>query len=271
MSPLQYVFGRMLIAALVLSVTIWIGKRAWPHKVSAWAHVSVLGICGVFIPSLLFGFAGERIPSALSAIYNSSVPILTVLITLLALRQERVNLRKILGINLGALGILVVFSPWSLNQSDIDLIGQLCALGAVTSVGFTFADTRKYLTPLRLDPVGIAAGQSVVAAVVSTPLVLFTDVNDVLLTPGIVASMIMLGAVSSGISFVWNFQVIEQWGASSASMVTYLATITGVVCGIIFMQEILTLQQLIGAVLVLAAVAIGISAGKTRPSTHEQP
>lgn len=266
MSPLQYVFGRMLIASAVLTLLLLIGRRAWPRGLHTWAHISFLGCFGIFLPSLLFGLAGARIPSALSAIYNSSVPVLTVLVTLLALRQERISAKKLVAITIGAVGILIVLSPWNVMHSGFDLLGQLFALTAVVCVAFTYAYTRKFVTPLRLDPVGVAASQAIVAALISIPLVFFSDPADLALTPGIIASIFMLGAMSSGVSFVWNFQVIEAWGASSASMVTYLATVTGVFAGVVFLHETLTVQHLVGAVLVLASVAFGINSGRTSPA-----
>lgn len=269
MSPLQYVFARVTVAALVLTLVMVGGKRAWPRGFHAWKHVAVLGVSGLFASSFFYGLAGERIPSALSAIYNSSVPIVTVLITMLALRQERVGLRKVIAILVGAVGILVVISPGLRSNEGFDLGGQLFALCGVLSMAFTFAYTRKFVTPLNLDPVGVASGQAVVAAALSIPLVLFSDPNDLSLTPAIVGSIVMLGAVSSGVSYVWNFQVIQQWGAPSASMVTYLTTIVGVIAGVIFLQEKLTIEQIIGACIVLVAVAIGINKPNPKPQTKE--
>lgn len=74
-----------------------------------------------------------------------------------------------------------------------DLGGQLRALGAVTSIAFSFAYTRKFIAPLRLDPVGVAAGQVLTASVVSIGPMLMTDFSMVVLTPSVVVSVIIWG------------------------------------------------------------------------------
>lgn len=262
MSPPQYMFVRVLLASIVLGFIMVVGKRAWPQGLTAWLHMLFLGFFSIYLPSILWGYAGERIPSALSAIYNASIPVVTVLITIVFLRQEKVGLKKIIALIVGAIGMLIVFSPWNLGYGEFNLIGQLCALGAVLSIAMSFAYTRKFITPLRLDPVGVATGQVLIGMAVSIPPLFFTDASRIDLTTSVIVSVVILGVVGSGFSFVWNFQVIEQWGASSASMVTYLATITGVFAGVVFLRETLTAQHLIGAVLVLVAVAIGINTGR---------
>jgi len=66
--------------------------------------------------------------------------------------------------------------------------------------------------------------------------------------------------LSTGFAYIWNFGVIASWGAASASMVTYLVTVVAVVAGMLVFGEMLTLPQLVGAVAVLAGVALGITA-----------
>lgn len=257
--PFLFTFVRSGVAALCLLAIMLVFKRSWPKGIHAWKHIAVLGFFAVFCPFLFFALAGERIPSSLSAIYGAAAPLITALVTVFALRQETLGVKKIVAILVGAGGILVVFSPWTLGSGALDIAGHVYALIAVICIGFSFAYTRKFVTPLRLDPIGLASSQVLVSTVISAPLVLFTNVEDVTLTLPIVTSMLMLGAVSSGFAYVWNFQVIEHWGASSTSMVTYVTTIIGAVAGVIVLDETLTLNQLIGAIIVLASVAIGVT------------
>jgi drug/metabolite transporter (DMT)-like permease len=259
LSPLMFVFGRAFIATLVLGAVMAATRRRWPTGWLAWRRISVLSVFGMAIPFLLYAWAGQRIPSGLSGIYNAAVPISTVLLSVAVMRQERLGPRKLLGILVGGIGVLIVLEPWNLLGSSFDLPGQMACIIAVLFLGFAFSYTRRAITPLGLDPIGVAAAQTLVTTLFSLLLMPVVGVGTIELSVPIVLSMLAVGALSTGFAYIWNFRVIETWGAASASMVTYLVTIVSVTAGMLVLGEMLTLPQFLGAVIVLAGVALGIS------------
>lgn len=264
LTPLQFVFARTAIAAIAMCLVMVIGKRTWPRGWLAWRRISILSVFGMFLPFVLYAYAGELIPSALSSIYNAAVPISTTLLTLLVLRQERISGRKLLAILLGAIGVLIVLAPWNMASGGFNVRGQVYALLAVLLLGFAFSYTRKAITPRGLDPVGVATGQVIVSSIFGTVFLPFTDLAGMQFSGPIVLSLVLIGVFGTGLAYVWNFQVIEYWGAASASMVTYLTTIVGVLAGFIVMHEVMGLNQLIGAGVVFLSVAIGVTSGTPR-------
>lgn len=261
-SPLMFVFGRTLIATLALAAVMAATRRSWPRGLVAWRRITVLSIVGMAIPFLLYAWAGQRIPSGLSGIYNAAVPITTVLLSVVVMRQERLGGRKLLGILVAGVGVLVVLEPWNLAGSRFDLVGQLACILAVLFLGFAFAYTRRAITPLGLDPIGVAAAQTLVATVFTALLMPFFGIGEINLSLPIVLSMLAVGMLSTGFAYIWNFRVIEAWGAASASMVTYLVTIVSVVAGILVLGEVMTLAQVLGAAVVLAGVGFGVTPKK---------
>lgn len=259
-SPLMFVFARACIATIALGAVMAVTRRHWPVGWVAWRRIVVLSVFGMAIPFLLYAWAGQRIPSGLSGIYNAAVPIATVLISVLAMRQERLGPRKLLGIVLGGLGVLIVLEPWNLMGAKFDLPGQIACIFAVLFLGFAFSYTKRAITPLGLDPIGVAAAQTLVTAVFTAALTPFLGIGSIELSWPIVLSMLAVGVLSTGFAYIWNFGVIASWGAASASMVTYLVTVVAVVAGMLVFGEMLTLPQLVGAVAVLAGVALGITA-----------
>lgn len=270
-SPAQLTLVRTAIASVVLAVIVVLARRPWPRTAAAWWRIALLGVVGCVLPFLLYAYAGQHIPSGLSSIYNAGVPVATALLSFAALRgAERPGRTTLAGIALGAVGLVIVLAPWQWDGSGgFDLAGQFACIAAVLFLGFAFVWTRKAITPLGLDPVAVASGQMIAATLAQlliapwTVAVPLADRLDGL----VVLCIVLLGAFSTGIAYAWNFRVIEAWGASSASMVTYVTTLTGVALGVLVLGETFTWTQLLGGAVVLAGVALGVSRrGVTGPA-----
>lgn len=269
LSPGQVVLGRLCLGALTLSLLLILTRRSWPRQPTLWLHLAVTASIGCVLPFLLFAWAAERIPSGLSSVLNSGTPLATAVVTALALRQEKVSRRKVLGILIGAAGIVVVLSPWRFYSADaVDLWGQLACLGAVMCFGVVFSYTKKYVSAYGADPVGVPAVQMLLAAMVMLVLAPFVAAGPVSLSVPVVVAMLLLGAVSTGLAYVWNFQIIAQWGATAASTVAYVTPLVGVALGAMVLNEEVSWNQLAGA----AAVIGGIVLGQTGSGAlHETP
>jgi len=264
MTPVQFVLLRTALAAVSLAAAMLILRRRWPRGVVAWRRIATLGIVGCALPFLFYAWAGQRIPSGLSSIYNAAVPVATALVTIVATRQERLGARKLVAIGLGALGILVVMAPWQLDSSAFDVWGQVACIIAVLGLGFAFSYTRKAITPLGIDPIGMAMGQMLVCALALTIVLPFTAPPPIAWDASVGTALVLSGIFATGVAYIWSFRIIDTWGAASASMVTYLTTLVGVALGILVLHEPISLNQIAGAVVVLVGVAVGVS-GARRP------
>ncbi|MFY9635121.1 MAG: DMT family transporter [Cellulosimicrobium cellulans] len=257
LSPGQVVLGRLVLGALALSLLLVLARRPWPRQRQLWLHLAVTAAVGCVIPFLLFAWAAERIPSGVSSVLNSAVPLATAAVTALALRQEKVTRWKLAGILTGAVGILLVLSPWRFYAADaVDLWGQFACLGAVLCFGVVFAYTKKYVSPHSADPVGVAAVQMAAACLLVLVMAPFIAVGPVTLTVPVVVGMLLLGVVSTGLAYIWNFRLIAQWGATAASTVAYITPLVGVALGALVLHEEITWNQLAGAAIVIAGIVL---------------
>ncbi|AIY03087.1 hypothetical protein ART_3488 [Arthrobacter sp. PAMC 25486] len=178
----------------------------------------------------------------------------------MALRQEKVTLRKASGIVIGAVGILVVLSPWRFYSAGaIDLWGQLACLGAVLCFGIVFSYTKKYVSAYGADPIGVPAVQMLLAALMMLVLAPFIATGPVSITVPVIIGMLLLGIVSTGLAYVWNFQIIAQWGATAASTVAYITPLVGVALGALVLREEISWNQIIGAGVVIGGIVLGQS------------
>lgn len=274
LSPVQVVFGRLTCGALVLGAVMVGTRRRWPRGVEVWGHLTVIAVLLCVAPFLLFAWAGQHIDSGLSSIYNATTPLTTLLVSLAVLPDERLTRTRTWGVVIAALGVVVVASPWSLLAQDegsgwVSLMAQVACLGATTCYGLAFVYSRRFLRGYPYDATTIAASQIGVAALLTAVLMPFAGTTSVELTVPVVASVVVLGAVGTGIAYIWNTRIIQAWGATLASTVTYLTPLVGVTLGVLVLGESLHWNEPVGAALVI--VGILTSQGRLRHMTLRAP
>jgi drug/metabolite transporter (DMT)-like permease len=78
----------------------------------------------------------------------------------------------------------------------------------------------------------------------------------------VISSISVLGVMGTGIAYVWNTNIVANWGATNASTVTCLTPVVGVLLCILVLDEPLLWNEPLGALIVVAGIAI--SQGRLR-------
>ncbi|MCC6204538.1 MAG: EamA family transporter, partial [Hyphomicrobiales bacterium] len=103
------------------------------------------------------------------------------------------------------------------------------------------------------------------AALWTVPLALIIDgVPPVMPGTGVVASILVLALWNTAASSVLMFALVSRAGPTLTSYNNYLVPAVAVLCGTVFLGEPLTLQAIIGVLLVLAGVSISTLGGGRR-------
>ena len=222
-------------------------------------------------PFHLFSWAAQYLPSGLSSIYNSTTPIATMLVALAILPDERLTKIETAGLFVAAGGVIVVAAPWAVTThttNDMFFWAQLACLGGTTCYGLGFTYARRFLRKYDCDAITISASQIGAGAAIILLLTPFIGMSPVSLTPGIVESVVVLGGIGTGIAYVWYTNVINAWGATNASTVTYLTPITGIILGTLILGETIVWNQIVGGIIIIIAILVG--QGRLRPPRHKQ-
>ncbi len=254
LSPVQVVLGRVCIGAVVLLVVCAVTRSRFPPEPRTWVHLSVVAMLLCVIPFLLYAWAGQFIDSSLASIYNATTPLMTMLVALVALREERLTPPRLIGLLLGFAGVIVVLGPWHGFSGENAVPAQAACLGATLSYGVAFVYLRRFVTPLGLPAVPVATMQVGIAAVVMVLVAPFTALTPVTLTAPVVLSMLALGALGTGLAYVWNTNVVAAWGATNASTVTYLSPVVGVALGALVRGEAITWNEPVGCAIIVAGI-----------------
>ena len=253
LSPGQVVLGRLATGAVTLAVISAARRSRLPRDPVTWAHLAVVAVLLCDVPFLLIAWAEQRIPSSLASIYNAATPLMTVLWGLAVLPGERPHGRVWPGSSPGFAGVALVLGPWHLASRN-QLLAQLACLAATACYGAAFTYLRRYVSPRGIAALPAATLQVSLAAVVALALAPWTANAPVRLSPAVTGSVLALGALGTGIAYVWNTAIVASWGATIASTVTYLIPIVGVVLGVAVLSEPLTWNEPAGAAIVILGI-----------------
>lgn len=259
LSPAQVVLGRILLGAAALALIMLVTRRRWPRELRVWAHMVVVGTFFCVVPFSLFAWAEQYVPSSLASIYNATTPIMTLLLTPLLLRGERLGRARALGLLIGILGVVVLSAPWQLigaGNLGTTVPAQLACLGATVSYGFAGLYLRRFVSGLPYDAVTLSSVQLAMASLVALLVAPFVAGGPVLLSIPVVLSIAALGVVGTGIAYIWFTRIIREWGAVRASTVTYLAPVVGVVLGVLVLGEGIHWYEPVGGAIVIVGILV---------------
>ncbi|EPR77456.1 Permease of the drug/metabolite transporter (DMT) superfamily [Leifsonia rubra CMS 76R] len=252
----QVAWSRAVLGALTLVVIFALSRRRLPRQPIVWAHFALLSLFFAVFPYLLFAWAEQFVSSGLASIYNATTPIMTAVFATLVFRVEKLTRAQILGITLGIFGVLVIISPWQAGDISGSLLGQLACLGAASCYGIAMSYQRRFVTPYRVAGVTSATLTIGIAAVIFLILTPLVAIGPVTLTLPVVASLLALGILGTGVAYVWNYRVLAEWGPTRTSTVTYITPVIGVILGFIVLKETLSWHEPVGAVLVILGVLL---------------
>jgi drug/metabolite transporter (DMT)-like permease len=268
LAPTQVVLGRLAAGAAVLLVIVVVTRQPLPREPAVWGHVALMGIVANIVPFFLFAWGEQRITSGMAGVLNGTTPLFTLAFALMALTEERWSLQRFSGLLLGFVGVVVVVGPWNTEGRVNPVSGQLACLGAAACYGVAFVYTRRFLANRGYPPLSLSAAQLIMATVLLALVAPVVASDPTRLTPLVVVSVLLLGAVGTGLAYLLFYRLISEVGSTSASMVTYLIPIVAVVLGVVVQSDPVTWNLFVGAAIVLVGAAMAEGRLPLRPAAE---
>jgi drug/metabolite transporter (DMT)-like permease len=254
LTPLTLVAIRLAIGALTLAVLFGIAGDRLPRDARTWGHLAVMAVINIVVPFSLITWAELSMPSSLAAILTATTPLFAIVIAAGVLRAEPITPRRVGGLAIGFVGVVVLVGP-----SAIGAGGSMLAVLAVLAAALSYASATVYArrTLTGTPPMASALGQVGLAFTISLPLALLLEQPLALRYDGpAIVSLVWLGVVGSGVAYVAYFSLIRAWGATRTSAVAYLLPVVGILLGVIVANETVDLRVVAGTALVLGGVAL---------------
>ncbi|NDF56980.1 MAG: DMT family transporter [Actinobacteria bacterium] len=255
LTPFGVTFTRCALGAITLLIILKIRKAKLPTQKSTWRKLWVVAMLLNVVPGVLFAFAQQYITSVLAGIINATTPLMTLVFILLLFREEKLKPEQIIGLLVGALGVMTVVGVWK-ELGDNQLIGVIALLLAVSCYGASYPYSTRNVVPLGLRPEALATGQLIMATLTLLPLFIFNGLLGNAPRIESAIAMLLLGVFGSGFAYIWNFYITASAGSAIASTVTYLTPVVAVVIGWLYLGEEVFWHEIIGALIVITGALI---------------
>ncbi len=252
--PITLVAIRVLFGLLFGIVVIYVQRIRWPQSLKEWTPLLVLGVTNIAIPFFLISWGEQSIDSAVASILNATVPLFTILIAHFLLQDDKMTAPKVLGLLMGFAGVVILMSK-DIGASLGSLLGQF----AIVLASAFYAGGGVYARKTTQDIPGImrSAGPLLPATVVMWLAMFLVESPVKFPQLGITwIALLFLGVLGSGFAFVLSYYLLHEIGPTRTSMVTYLFPLGGVILGVVFLNEDLSWQLVMGAVLIVLSLVV---------------
>jgi drug/metabolite transporter (DMT)-like permease len=256
--PFTFLSIRFLLVIAIM-VAICLATRAvWPTG-AALRHAVVVGmlIHGVYLSGVFWAIR-NGLPAGVTALIVSLQPVLTAILAW-PLLGERIAPRHWAGLAIGLVGALLVVAPRlegvvASGGEGITLANALSAVVAL--VGMTLGTIYQKHSAAHSDLRTGSVLQFVGALAVAGPLALAFETRVVAWTPAFVTALAWLVLPMSILSINLLMMLIRRNAVAPLSALFYLVpAVTAVIAFIVF-GETLSLVQVVGVALVMAAVGL---------------
>ncbi|HZI43950.1 MAG TPA: EamA family transporter [Ilumatobacter sp.] len=246
---------RALPAGLLLAAIA--RRRPWGCW---WWKSAVLGVLniGAFFP-LLF-LAAYRLPGGVAAAVGAIQPLVAAALAavLLGERFSAVNLLT------GLMGVAGVALLVLRNEVPLDAIGVVAALGGALSMASGVVMTKRWGRPVPL--LAFTSWQLVAGGLVILPVMLAVEGVPSALSARNVAGYMWLSLVGCALAYTIWFRGIGKLPVAATSVLALISPIVAALIGFVALDQALTSLQLVGVLIILAAVTITQWWAARRPS-----
>lgn len=245
------IFVRALSAAVFLLPLVFM-KRQWSAMRRHWRPIVMVGVFNCVVPFVLFAWALLSITSGFASIGNATAALWTPLVAWLWLGERLAGMR-LAGLLVGFVGVGILAADEAGFHGEHGGWAVVAVLLATLMYGVSANIVRRHLQGV--PALSISLGTQLVAVLLLAPLAWLHWPEQM---PGAVAwgAVVALGVGCSALAFILYFRLIGNVGPSRAAAVAYLIPAFGMGWGGLVLDEAITAQMLLGAVVVLVGTAM---------------
>ncbi len=236
---------RVLLAGVVFILYFLLTKFD-PEWKKYWRHYLIVGFLNAGVPFALYSFAALSIPASYEAILNTTTPMFGAIFAWLWL-QERMTLRKMLGLLIAALGVGFVVNLGPTKVTAPFIYAVLACLGATFCYGLAGVYIKKFATTVK--PIGMAGCSQFLVGLLMLPISATQSIHGKI-DARIVLCLLGLSLVCSAFAFLLFYQLLAELGPTKAMTVAFLIPVFGMFWGFLFLKEKIHIYMVFGTFLI---------------------
>ena len=251
--PLTSVAHRVGWAMIVLWIAVAVLRLPLPRNPRVWGVFLMMGVLNNVIPFGLMAWGQLHIESGLTSILNAATAIFGVLAASIFFADERMSLRKGIGVTLGFAGVATAIGLENLRNFDIRSLAQLAVIAGTVSYALAGVWARKMLSdqPPQVAAAGMVTGATLImlpaAWAIEGPLTLNLQ------TPTLLA-IAYYALAATAFAYLLYYRVLAMAGSGNLMLVTLLVAPVAIVLGAWLRDETLRASAFGG----FALLALGL-------------
>lgn len=246
---------RFLIASLAIFIIMRLkGITLQKDRLSVKLYLQ-MGFLSFVIPFGLVYWAEQFVPSGLASVLFGVYPFFVAIFSYFMIPNEKIGIGKTIGMVLGFIGIIIIFSDsFSFTISDY-LLGMFAVMlsGIMQAfIAVTLKKHGKHLNPLSMNfiPMLIAGIAGTLIGLIAENMSRVSFREDGILA---VLYLAIFGSVVTFTSFYW---LMKKINVVILSLIAFITPIVALILGWVFYNEVLTTHHIIGSALVLVGLLI---------------
>jgi len=251
--PMGFAWARIVLATLTLAVVLRLRGTPFPQGRRTWLRLSVMGLIGTALPFAMITWGMQYIDGGLGSVLNAIQPLFTFLIAA-ALGDERLRWLRGAGLLLGFAGTLVLTIPSWGGGLRLNLLGEMAVIAASVSYALGAVYAARILSDE--SPLSISFGQVATSTIWLLPMLLIEGLPTAAPNGITVATILYSGIASTALALIFYYNLLLRYGATSASSVTYVTPLFGLLTGWILLGETPTWHVILALALIFGGLLL---------------
>jgi putative membrane protein PagO len=246
---------RFLIASVAIFIIMRLkGITLQRDKLSVKLYLQ-MGFLSFVIPFGLVYWAEQFVPSGLASVLFGVYPFFVAIFSYFMIPNEKIGIGKTVGMILGFLGIIIIFSDsFSFTLSDY-LLGMFAVMISGIMQAYIAVTLKKY--GKHLNPLSMNFIPMLIAGITGTLIGLFAeDFSKVSIEENGILAVLYLAIFGSVVTFTSFYWLMKRINVVILSLIAFITPIVALLLGWIFYNEVFTTHHLVGSALVLIGLLI---------------
>lgn len=255
--PVALVGFRVGITALVLFAVQAFRGRIWLQERSDYLKFALLSIVAVTANQLLFVTGLSLTKASNTSLLAVTIPVFTLTIGAI-LGKEVLERRKMVGIVLAAIGVIILIDPRNASFSSETTVGDILVILNSLSYGIYVAISKDIVT--RNGAFRSIMWIFLFASIICVPAGLFSlssvDVANVSISLWLIVLYIAVGATTA--PYFLNAWALARVNPSTVAVFVYLQPLIGFILAAVFIGETIDLKFVLAAAIIFVGLFLVI-------------
>ncbi|MGH2499843.1 MAG: DMT family transporter [Candidatus Limnocylindria bacterium] len=257
--PFLFAFERAIAVAALLTIVSLIFGLRFPRGRRVLAAAAVAGIFNTGSSWAIIFWAEQFVPSGLVAVFGATAPVWTAFLAHFLVRGDRLSALKLTALAVGLAGTAVLVGAPDAGAGP--MVPVATALLALMPITWAFAAILAARHLAAESPLPVIAVETWSGGVFLLPFALTQLGEPAVWTLETTLSFAYLVLLGSGVGLTLNLWLYRRLRPTTIMLATILIPAEALLIGAVALGEELTARMLVGAALIVAAVALNTRAG----------